>query len=109
MIAPESQATWHKSSYSSNKPNCVETDYANWRKSSCSSSSEANCVEVAVALLVIGVRDPKNRGWRPRLPRSRVAHVPHRPKFDALRGALRSLRPVRSFLCGCDAPCVAFS
>jgi hypothetical protein len=53
------QKGWRKSSYSGSGDNdCVEVG---WRKSSYSGGSgTGDCVEVAVAPTVIGVRDSKN-------------------------------------------------
>lgn len=56
-----SGARWRKSSYSSDKANCVEVavfDGARWRKSS-HSTDKANCVEVAVTIGAVAVRDSK--------------------------------------------------
>ena len=54
-----SSAQWRKSSYSSSNANCVEV--AVWRKSS-RSNGQANCVEVARNLpRIVAVRDSKDR------------------------------------------------
>lgn len=52
--------TWRKSSYSSDAANCVEVGSVTWCKSSYSSGQGANCVEVAEAGPVVGVRDSKD-------------------------------------------------
>jgi hypothetical protein len=54
------QGAWRKSSYSSGSDaNCVEV--AAWGKSSYSSGDDANCVEVATSSTTVGVRDTKDR------------------------------------------------
>jgi hypothetical protein len=104
MIAPEfAQAAWRKSTYSSDQANCVEASFADWHKSS-RSTGEANCVEVAVR--ASRRRRPRHQGSQrrhPCLPSRRLARIPHRPKCDAPRVAVRSLRPGTQLLCGCDA------
>lgn len=53
------QGAWRKSSYSSGSDaNCVEV--AAWGKSSYS-GSDANCVEVSSTSTTVGVRDTKDR------------------------------------------------
>lgn len=53
-----STTTWRKSSASSSSDgNCVEVA---WRKSSYSSSPDGNCVEVAFAEAAAAIRDSKN-------------------------------------------------
>jgi hypothetical protein len=54
-----SWTTWRKSSYSgaTGTGNCVEVA---WRKSSFSGASTGNCVEVAVTVEAVAVRDSKN-------------------------------------------------
>ncbi|MET7992908.1 DUF397 domain-containing protein [Amycolatopsis sp. NPDC005232] len=59
MIAPSfTQATWRKSSYTTNESNCVE--FAAWHKS-CHSTDQSNCIEVAASSVEIGIRDTKDR------------------------------------------------
>lgn len=56
-----SDLAWFKSSYSSaSGDNCIEVALA-WRKSSYSSGSEGDCVEVAVSPPTVHIRDSKNR------------------------------------------------
>ncbi|MFB8082806.1 DUF397 domain-containing protein [Streptomyces sp. NPDC056013] len=51
--------TWFKSSYSSGSgDNCVEVALA-WRKSSYSTGDGGNCIEVATAPSTVHVRDSK--------------------------------------------------
>ncbi|MGA5576240.1 DUF397 domain-containing protein [Streptomyces koyangensis] len=51
--------SWFKSSYSSDTGgNCIEVAY-NWRKSSHSSDTGGDCVEVAAHLTTVHVRDSK--------------------------------------------------
>ncbi|MFD9002093.1 DUF397 domain-containing protein [Streptomyces sp. NPDC059582] len=58
MNTPE--LAWFKSSYSSaSGDDCVEVALA-WHKSSYSSGSEGDCVEVAVCPATIHIRDSKN-------------------------------------------------
>ena len=56
-----SDLAWFKSSYSSGSgDNCIEVALS-WRKSSYSSGSEGDCVEVATCPTTIHIRDSKNR------------------------------------------------
>ena len=58
MSTPE--LTWFKSSYSSGSgDNCVEIALS-WHKSSYSSSSDGDCVEIAACPSTIHIRDSKN-------------------------------------------------
>jgi len=58
--------TWRKSSFSSDSQgNCVEVG---WRKSSFSSEFSGDCVEVAFAQVEAAVRDSKNPGPTLRVP-----------------------------------------
>ncbi|MGW1724482.1 DUF397 domain-containing protein [Streptomyces sp. NPDC002306] len=58
MNTPE--LAWFKSSYSSaSGDDCVEVALA-WRKSSYSSGGSGDCVEVAACPLAIHIRDSKN-------------------------------------------------
>jgi len=57
--------TWRKSTFSASDGNCVEVG---WRKSSFSSDSQGNCVEVALARVETAVRDSKNPGPTLRVP-----------------------------------------
>jgi hypothetical protein len=51
---------WRKSSYSSSSnDNCIEVA-ADWRKSTCSGTSGDNCVQVATAAPRVAVRDSKD-------------------------------------------------
>ncbi|MEU2419466.1 DUF397 domain-containing protein [Streptomyces sp. NPDC007851] len=55
-----SDLAWFKSSYSSGSgDNCVEVALS-WRKSSYSSGSQGDCLEVAACPTTIHVRDSKN-------------------------------------------------
>ncbi|MGY4921114.1 DUF397 domain-containing protein [Streptomyces sp. 900105755] len=52
---------WFKSSYSSGSgDNCIEVALS-WRKSSYSSGSQGDCIEVAACPTTIHIRDSKNR------------------------------------------------
>ncbi|MGW1625351.1 DUF397 domain-containing protein [Streptomyces sp. NPDC002172] len=52
---------WFKSSYSSGSgDNCIEVALS-WRKSSYSSSGDGDCVEVAPCPTTVHIRDSKNR------------------------------------------------
>ncbi|MFG3017743.1 DUF397 domain-containing protein [Streptomyces sp. NPDC048254] len=56
-----SELTWFKSSYSSgSEGDCVEVAL-HWYKSSYSSSGDGDCVEVATCPTTIHIRDSKNR------------------------------------------------
>lgn len=63
--APEDRPGWRKSSYSggSGSTDCIEV---RWHKSSRSGNPNTACVEVAVGVERVGVRDSKNVGG-PRL------------------------------------------
>ncbi|MFF0015261.1 DUF397 domain-containing protein [Streptomyces sp. NPDC005374] len=55
-----SELAWFKSSYSSGSgDDCVEVALS-WRKSSYSSSGDGDCVEVAACPATIHIRDSKN-------------------------------------------------
>ncbi|MGW1871905.1 DUF397 domain-containing protein [Streptomyces sp. NPDC001975] len=56
-----SELTWFKSSYSSgSEGDCVEVAL-HWRKSSYSSGSQGDCLEVATCPTTIHIRDSKDR------------------------------------------------
>ncbi|MEV7975871.1 DUF397 domain-containing protein [Streptomyces sp. NPDC086519] len=56
-----SDLAWFKSSYSSGSgDNCIEVALS-WRKSSYSSDGDGDCVEVATCPTTIHIRDSKNR------------------------------------------------
>jgi uncharacterized protein DUF397 len=62
----EKFTNWRKSTRSTNSAgNCVEVAFAGWRKSSRSGSTTGNCVEVAFADTRVGVRDSKAGGVGP--------------------------------------------
>lgn len=64
------ELAWFKSSYSSgSQGDCVEIALS-WHKSSYSSGSEGDCVEVAVCPAAVHVRDTKDR------PRAALALSP---------------------------------
>jgi hypothetical protein len=67
-----SELAWFKSSYSSgSQGDCVEVAF-DWRKSSYSSSASGDCVEVALTPATIHVRDSKDKAG-PRLALSPAA------------------------------------
>ncbi|MGW3034882.1 DUF397 domain-containing protein [Streptomyces sp. NPDC001178] len=56
-----SELAWFKSSYSSaSGDDCIEVAL-NWHKSSCSSSGDGDCAEVATCPTTIHIRDSKNK------------------------------------------------
>lgn len=56
-----SRANWRKSSHSNGtQADCVEVAFVPWRKSSRSNATQANCVEVAWMTEAVAVRDSKN-------------------------------------------------
>jgi hypothetical protein len=67
-----SELAWFKSSYSSgSQGDCVEVAF-DWRKSSYSSGGDGDCVEVALTPATVHVRDSKDKAG-PRLALSPAA------------------------------------